>query len=874
MIFDFLVLFSLLFLCNSNSNCSNNLFCALGDNVGCFPYQKFVASLSSESAIKVINSDIYKELLYHRDEEDKLSKRVLFVSYIDDNSFSSPLHYSRYSFTFNKAFCRLYGFDYLVLTNMSTTSESDPRWEKVNIVYFLLRKSLFSSGYNLDYDYFVWFDADLLFFPSLSSFPLANQEDIVHRLISSHPNSSILISSEYHAETGVANTGCFIVKNTVFSLLFFRTWLNDMDHSEGHDQILFDKLYKILLRNPSQSTVNVHLSSTLLKCFQSLTYSASSSSYISFTPFLSFPITSFSTKEVHYLLRETIRIGQNKLVTDDDSDNCSVSHIVILPANYLNSFPPVYYTFNENSSNSYVLHLMGESNDYRYKVFEGIYSRVCFDYLEQLDNSSSTIIPKYLGVTRLYLQSVFYEISMEALLLNWQKLLDVYHKLNNIVDEETCGLEKEYKTVINSLISVYLSSISEIRQMLVLLKKFPSSELGQILENKFSSMPQPKLNYYHSWNEFRLFVYYSLFHSLVDFTTSFQRNCSTQNINLLLELVNIRTLIGNDLLTEFHGNEGYRIGNEHDNLFINYYLLSSSSHDAQCDDIASPITSPEFAKLVGVSSWIPLSFSYDAKKQLISEVELLFSLLLGMVHSSDYLVVLAMKSVFLQNKSQFYFLLASSVSSDYCLHGFDSIKESLSIYEKYFFVELYSFSSHNNPSMFGNVVLSNSQKFPGQIYEMINSYSTLASLLCYCGDFSQTLNNTYPAVWYYDYAISLLETLLAVRRHGEDSNDTSLSPFMIQEHHFSLIRLYYQRILCSQQGQQTEIDIRDNSYYQYLLILMKEIQQKSSTTSNQLSDIEIAFGNELESLTHRLFLAVKTVLQSKAKRFRRKNRKL
>jgi hypothetical protein len=875
MFFHIILLFSLLFPCCPNPYCSENLVSTLKNNSNCFLSQEFGGSLYKERELRVINSDIYQELVYHRQEGERSNKRVLFVSYIDNKSFGNPRHYSRYSFTLNKAFCQRHGFDYLVLTNKSTPSESDPRWEKVNIMYFLLKKSMISSDYNLDYHYFVWFDADLLFLPSSYS-SLPDQEDIVHRIISSHPNSSVLISSEYHAETGIANTGCFIVKNTVFSLLFFRTWLNDMNHSEGHDQILFGKLYNILVRNPNESSVKLNLSSTLVKFFQSLQNTISMPSYLSITPFLSFPITSLSVVGLQSLLSETAHINKTTLVIRDDNRG-SLSHIVVLPANYLNSFPPVYYSFNENStSENYVLHLMGESNEYRYKVFQGIYDNVCFDYLN-LGNCSTSTISKYLGVTRSYLQTVLYEVSMNTLIVNWRHLLSAF----NIVKVDDGGNQAGSDSLMDSFTPDYLSSISEIRQILILLKNFPLLELEQLFAKQLSFITQPlsTVNFYQSWSEFRLLVYYSIFNDLNEFSGFFLRNVSLNDNHLLLELINLRTLIGNDLLTEFNGNEGYGIKSVHDNLFITYYLFSSSSRFSSKEKVFLHLESPEFSQFAYLSSLLPLSFSYDMKMQLISQVEDLFSLLFRMVHPSAYLVVLGMKCVFLHNKSQFYYRLvvssdsSGSSSSDYCTPSIDSIKESIVIYEENFFGELSSLSIHNNHSHFGAVLLSDSQKFPLQMYEMISSYSTLASLLCYCGDTKQsnsasTATSSLTAFWYYDYAISLLEILLGVKVPKENSKATSLSLFTIQEHHFSLIRLYYERIYCSLK--QAGVQIQDTLYYQHLRSFLEDMQQKKSIDA--LSDIELTFEYELESFIQRLSPVMKQDLHVKSKRFRRKSK--
>ena len=66
----------------------------------------------------------------------------------------------------------------------------------------------------------------------------------IRSIIAQHSDSDLIISSERHAETGVANTGCFIMKNSAWSRDFLHEWWTTFDRSEAHDQIFFDRLYK------------------------------------------------------------------------------------------------------------------------------------------------------------------------------------------------------------------------------------------------------------------------------------------------------------------------------------------------------------------------------------------------------------------------------------------------------------------------------------------------------------------------------------------------------------------------------------------------------------------------------------------------------
>eukprot|EP01033_Poteriospumella_lacustris_P016079 gene16079-11503_t len=71
------------------------------------------------------------------------------------------------------------------------------------------------------------------------------RDNFIAHWIDTFPTHDILISSEYHAETGIANTGSIILKNSEWSRHFLRRWWGE-DHRRGHDQILFNVLYQSL----------------------------------------------------------------------------------------------------------------------------------------------------------------------------------------------------------------------------------------------------------------------------------------------------------------------------------------------------------------------------------------------------------------------------------------------------------------------------------------------------------------------------------------------------------------------------------------------------------------------------------------------------
>jgi hypothetical protein len=195
--------------------------------------------------------------------------------------------YTSYVYEVNAAYFARFGYRWTVMKpnlqppELATTSlpplgkEADPRWEKVLLMLSSLRLTFVNDNLldnnsndwlqdvsNLNMfqtptlslssssSYFVWMDADIM----VVNF----QSDFVRDWIEQYPTHDILISAEYHAETGVANTGCIIVKNTKWSLQFLEQWWAE-DHSRGHDQILFDVVYKKLISSLGISEVYRHI---------------------------------------------------------------------------------------------------------------------------------------------------------------------------------------------------------------------------------------------------------------------------------------------------------------------------------------------------------------------------------------------------------------------------------------------------------------------------------------------------------------------------------------------------------------------------------------------------------------------------------------
>lgn len=264
-----------------------------------------------------------------------ISPRVHLVTYID----SKYTDVVRDGLFVNRLYAETYSYNLTVYNNESNSEalpyndsleytvrswrvgqEVDARWEKVIVTLDLMQQ------YNLDQPlstYICWFDADLI---------VLDFSKPLNHFIRLYPDYDMILSAEIHAETGVANTGLFIMRCSSWSLSFLQSWWSQ-DHNVGHDQILFDRLYKSLWPGIDE-------------------------------------------------------------------------HIKILPANELNTIPPAYNTLRPSD---FVLHLMGERNDYRQQVFS--YARQLVDVCM---NASSLLHPinlYQLGLNQSYLANSFYNLS-------------------------------------------------------------------------------------------------------------------------------------------------------------------------------------------------------------------------------------------------------------------------------------------------------------------------------------------------------------------------------------------------------------------------------------------------------------------------------
>jgi len=264
-------------------------------------------------------------------------------------SYSSPnlLPYAAYAYAVTAAYAEHHHYS-LALFSQATNSNYEPRDQRWNRVKILLEALDPHTGSHRAYQYLVWVDADLVFIDFSFSF---------EALIAAHPDADVIISAERHAETGVANTGCFIVKNTPWSINFLSAWWNRFDRSQAHDQIYFDVLYKSLLLEQQQQQ------------------------------------------------------KQERFDAIDDTD--LKKHIVILPPTALNSLPPAVELQQEKDA---VLHLMGESTSLRQRAFKEAFVEVCRAWSRYEDeeeeeegkeenkgketSSSSSLLKPQLGLTQ------------------------------------------------------------------------------------------------------------------------------------------------------------------------------------------------------------------------------------------------------------------------------------------------------------------------------------------------------------------------------------------------------------------------------------------------------------------------------------------
>eukprot|EP01035_Chromulina_nebulosa_P026976 gene26976-35405_t len=172
---------------------------------------------------------------------------------ISDNIFSG---YAAYSFSINLLYAlrRNYSFSLFTPSLSDVFDPVDYRWSRVKILNWMFEGNgnYISDNYS---SYFVWIDADLIFL----DFDFDILQDVVY-YDNRTKHADIIISAENHAETGVANTGCFIIKNSSWSRQFLSQWWQEDNatRASAHDQIFFDRLYKRYLKeNPIETHLHI-----------------------------------------------------------------------------------------------------------------------------------------------------------------------------------------------------------------------------------------------------------------------------------------------------------------------------------------------------------------------------------------------------------------------------------------------------------------------------------------------------------------------------------------------------------------------------------------------------------------------------------------
>jgi hypothetical protein len=163
-------------------------------------------------------------------EPTENNRRLAMITYYSPNI----VPYAAYALAINTAYAEQNGYEFFALSpeTGSNFEPSDQRWNRVKILDDALDQR---NGWLRDVEYLIWVDADLV---------MIDFDYKLSHLIDKYPNADIIISAERHAETGVANTGSFILKNTKWSRTFLKEWWDNYDHKKAHDQIFFDKLYK------------------------------------------------------------------------------------------------------------------------------------------------------------------------------------------------------------------------------------------------------------------------------------------------------------------------------------------------------------------------------------------------------------------------------------------------------------------------------------------------------------------------------------------------------------------------------------------------------------------------------------------------------
>lgn len=169
------------------------------------------------------------------DKRNSSAARMLFISYYTHHIRNHALYAYALNSIYATQFCS--SLHMLSPSTGHDFDKHDQRWNKVMIIekYLLKFLSTLEESDNNSPHYLVWLDADLII--------VDHKLDFYNDLAKKYPHRDIIISREINPMNGVANSGCFIVKVSAWSLRFFQTWWRIRDRTEGMDQHVFDYIY-------------------------------------------------------------------------------------------------------------------------------------------------------------------------------------------------------------------------------------------------------------------------------------------------------------------------------------------------------------------------------------------------------------------------------------------------------------------------------------------------------------------------------------------------------------------------------------------------------------------------------------------------------
>lgn len=119
--------------------------------------------------------------------------------------------YGDVNYEINKKYCEKYNIK-LIRCNKRRYSNRHPSWERIPLILNTIN----------DYDYVMWIDADAHFY--------IDSENII-QLINDNNNFNFIFSNTSYLSIPI-NAGCFIVKNTQYSIIFLKKW--------GYDDELYN----------------------------------------------------------------------------------------------------------------------------------------------------------------------------------------------------------------------------------------------------------------------------------------------------------------------------------------------------------------------------------------------------------------------------------------------------------------------------------------------------------------------------------------------------------------------------------------------------------------------------------------------------------